>query len=205
MIFRMTDELAATRATYDVIAPEFARKTAEGHAGLRAHVARMRAAAGSGAWVADIGCGPGRDSLMLAAAGLRVVSLDLSAGMLRAGAPQRPVQADMRALPLRAGSVAGVWCQAALLHIPHRYAAGALAEFARILTPGGRLHLSVAEGDGEGWEIAAQYGADEPRWFAYYRADEITRLLSGAGFAVEDLERHDFFRQWITVSAHTPK
>jgi ubiquinone/menaquinone biosynthesis C-methylase UbiE len=189
----MTDELAVTRATYDVIAATFAVRTAHGHADLADDVAAMRDWVGAGAWVADVGCGPGRDSVALAGSGLRVVSMDLSVGMLRAGVVARPVQCDMRSLPLRAGSVSGVWCQAALLHIPRRYAPGVLAGFARVLAPGGRLHLAVAEGDGEGWEVASTYESQRQRW------------LAEAGFVVDGTRRQEHGRVWLTVAAHTPK
>jgi ubiquinone/menaquinone biosynthesis C-methylase UbiE len=199
----MSDELIETRATYDVIAPEFARLVALGYPGLHQDVAGMREAVGPQAWVADIGCGPGRDTVLLRDAGLRVVALDLSEGMLRAGDPRGKVQADMRALPLRDGSLDGIWCQAALLHIPSRYAGSVLAGFARVLRPGGYLHLTVAAGESEGWEVAENYESVQRRWFTYYTRPGITSLLAAAGFAVGSVREHESSRAWLTINART--
>lgn len=198
----MSDELTETRATYDVIAPEFARVVASGYPGMHDDVARMREAVGADAWVADVGCGPGRDSVLLREAGLRVVSLDLSEGMLRAADQRGKVQADMRALPLRGGSLSGVWCQAALLHIPRQYADGVLAEFTRVLRAGGRLHLTVAEGDSDGWEVASNYASEQRRWFTYYTRPGIEELLAVAGLRVGDIREHEQHRTWLTVAAY---
>ncbi|MBB5873937.1 SAM-dependent methyltransferase [Allocatelliglobosispora scoriae] len=199
----MSDELIETRATYDVIAPEFAKVVATGYPGLHQDVARMREAVGPQAWVADIGCGPGRDSALLRESGLRVVSLDLSEGMLRAGDLRGKVQADMRALPLRGGSLDGIWCQAALLHIPRGYAPSVLAGFACVLRPGGRLHLSVAAGESQGWEVAENYASPQRRWFTYHTRPGIEALLTAAGFAVAEVREHEHHRSWLTIAAHT--
>ncbi len=74
----------------------------------------------------------------------------LSVGQLRAGGVAGLIQADMRRLPLRAGSVHGIWCWAALMHLPREAAPRAFAEFARIIRSGGSLVMSIAEGDGQG-------------------------------------------------------
>jgi hypothetical protein len=45
-------------------------------------------------------------------------------------------------------SVDALWCQAALLQIPHVYVPDTLAGFARVVRPGGAIDLSLNEGDG---------------------------------------------------------
>jgi len=114
----------------------------------------------------------------------RVIGLDLSIGQLRTSELPAVVQADMRNLPLRTGSVDAVWCHAALLHLPRAAVPGVLDEFARALRPGGELYLSIAEGDGEGFEVASNYGSQRLRWFTYHREPELTTLLADAGFTV---------------------
>lgn len=69
--------------------------------------------------------------------------------MLAAGGLGGVAQADMLALPPRSGGKAGLWCQAAMLHIPHAQVPQVLAEMARISAREARLHLVVADGDGE--------------------------------------------------------
>jgi SAM-dependent methyltransferase len=71
--------------------------------------------------VADLGCGPGSDGARFAGEGYRVVGMDLSAGMLAIAARRldgRVTQADLRRLPLVSGRLDGIWCVAALLHVP---------------------------------------------------------------------------------------
>ncbi len=135
--------------------------------------------------VLDVGCGHGRDTAWLARRGCRAVGVDLSAGMLRqARAHRLPLaQADMRWLPFRAGTFGGVWCNAALLHLPKRLAPLALGEMRRVLSRQGVLFLSLQEGQGEVWEPTS-YGLKLPRFFVRYAADEAVTLLRAAGFSI---------------------
>jgi SAM-dependent methyltransferase len=199
----MVDPLAVTRSTYDVIAPEFARAQVQGYPELAADLRWLAGQLPSGALVADVGCGPGRDLVLLRQHGFRAVGLDLSEAMLRAGGHSGVAQADMRALPLRDGCLDGIWCHAALLHIPHEYAPGVLAEFGRVVRPGGAVHLMVAGGDGEGWEPHG-YGGDGLRWFAYHRLGPLTSLLGRAGFEVVESVSRTSHRAWLGVRARKP-
>ena len=52
--------------------------------------------------------------MMLRTRGLHVAGVDLSLGQLQASEVAGLIQADMRRLPLQAGSVHGIWCWAAL-------------------------------------------------------------------------------------------
>ena len=76
-----------------------------------------------------------------------------------------------------------------------------LHEFARVVTRGGELNLSVAEGDGDGWEVASNYGSSRRRWFTYHRLPDLTDLLADAGFEVQDVRRAGSARDWIRVRA----
>jgi SAM-dependent methyltransferase len=118
----VSDHVFKTHATYDRIAPRFLANTRDRSvmaAQLDAFVSALPAAA----LVLDLGAGPGLDSAELRVRGLRVVSIDLSLGMLQVGAAEFPgarVQADIRELPVRTASVAGAWANACLLHLqPH--------------------------------------------------------------------------------------
>ena len=180
---------------------EYARRNSSPAPELRAAVAAMSAGLPAGSLVVDVGCGPGREIRLLREQGLRVVGLDLSMAQLRAGSQSGVAQADMRRLPLPTGGVRAVWCQAALLHIPRAEVPGVLHEFARVVTGGGELNLSVAEGDGDGWEVASNYGSSRRRWFTYHRLPDLTDLLVDAGFEVQDVRRAGSARDWIRVRA----
>ncbi len=80
--------------------------------------------------IVDIGCGPGRDALLLAQMGFTIVGTDLSEAMLdeaRKRTHEQPEaeritfrRMDMRHLELADASCAGLWVSASFLHIPKR-------------------------------------------------------------------------------------
>jgi ubiquinone/menaquinone biosynthesis C-methylase UbiE len=195
------EQIAETRQTYDLIAAEFARQNSAAAAEVADRLDELAASVPPGSVVADIGCGPGRDVMTLRAHGLHVVGIDLSLGQLRASDVPGLLQADMRHLPLQAGSVHGIWCWAALVHLPREAVPQALAEFARIAAAGGSLSMSIAQGDGEGFEVATPYGSDRRRWFTRYREPELTATLTAAGFSIRNIRRHHAYRDWLSVHA----
>jgi ubiquinone/menaquinone biosynthesis C-methylase UbiE len=107
----------------------------------------------------------------------------------------------VRRLPLPDGSVHGIWCWAALVHLPREVIPSALAEFARIVRSGGSLMMSIAEGDGEGFQVAAPYGSDHRRWFTRYREPEFTASLTAAGFSIRNVRQQRAYRDWLSVHA----
>jgi SAM-dependent methyltransferase len=194
------DFASGNRAVYDVIAGDYAAQSGSRWAGLEANLAVFCSALAPGSVVGDVGCGPGRDSELLRDRGMTVVGLDLSMGMLRAGVAQSVVQADMRAIPLRSGSLDGAWSQAALLHVDRADVAGVLAELARVVRPGGSLFLNAAEGDGEQWEPVL-YRMDQRRWFVYHHRGELEAMVSRAGFAITAVTTESARREWINIHA----
>ncbi|MER6995510.1 bifunctional class I SAM-dependent methyltransferase/N-acetyltransferase [Streptomyces sp. NPDC000410] len=119
--------------------------------------------------VLDLGCGPGRASLLLAAeAGARVTAVDLHEPFLdelrRAadadglGDRIRTVRADMAELPFPDGSFDLVWAEGSA------YAIGfdtALREWRRLLAPGGTLVVSECEWTGDSPSAEARAFWDE--------------------------------------------
>jgi ubiquinone/menaquinone biosynthesis C-methylase UbiE len=200
----VTDE--ATRhnqAAYDQIAGLYAQRQAGSGqlcADLReAFAARLTPAAK----LADLGCGPAFDSESLAAAGYRVAGIDRSAGMLAAAGRVLPgslVQADMRRLPVSSGSLDGIWCCAALLHVPQDQTMAVLGEMRRVLRPGGHLALVTAIGDGARLE-PVPYAPDVQRWFFYRRAGALRDQLHAAGLQVLTATEEQGSRHWFKVLA----
>jgi SAM-dependent methyltransferase len=117
----------------------------------------------------DVGCGPGRASLVLAAAGARGTAVDLhdpflhrtraaaqDAGLARRVAVER---ASMTALPHPDGAFDLLWCEGAayLMGVDR-----ALLEWRRLLRPGGALVLTDAV-----WTTAAP-SEEARRFWAQY-------------------------------------
>ncbi|NJQ15742.1 class I SAM-dependent methyltransferase [Streptomyces bohaiensis] len=95
---------------------------------------------------ADLGCGPGHLTDMLAGLGLDAFGLDLSPGMLaharRAHPKRRFAQARMESLPLADGTLGGALAHYSMIHTPPSELPGLLAEQARVLAAGGLLLAS---------------------------------------------------------------
>lgn len=141
--------------------------------------------AGGGGRILDAGCGPGSDAAVFAERGLDVVGVDVTRSFLRdarRGVDGAFCRSDLRALPFEDAAFDGVWCCAALHHLPRADAPAALAEFQRVLAPGGVLFCTVKRGADAGFEPDHDHGGGDPRYFAYYTGDEFRALLADAGF-----------------------
>jgi len=94
----------------------------------------------------DAACGTGRHTAHLHELGHRVIGVDRSPEMLAAARRRLPGtdlrRADLHDLPLPDGSVDTVVCALALSYVPRLEPV--LAEFARVLRPGGHLVISDA-------------------------------------------------------------
>ena len=154
--------------------------------------------------VADLGCGPARDGAILAEAGHGMAGIDRSAGMLAQAAnllPRRVAQADLRSLPLASGSLDGIWCAAALLHVPHDQTMAVLGEMHRVLRRGGRLALITAAGQGTRLEEVS-YAPGIRRWFFYRDPGQLTEQLGHAAFSVSSVTEEATSRHWVKILAH---
>jgi SAM-dependent methyltransferase len=94
--------------------------------------------------VLDAACGTARHGAQLAARGHRVTGVDRSGDMLAVARAKLPDavfhQGDLEALPVADATFDAVVCGLALVHLPRLERA--MAEFARVLRPGGRLIVS---------------------------------------------------------------
>lgn len=144
--------------------------------------------------VCDLGCGPGHVGAFLAERGARVVGIDRSRGMVtqaRLHRPSIPVgQGDMAALGLLNGSLAGIVCFYALIHIPRVQVPGVLRELHRVLTVGGALLVAVHGGEGS---LHATSMLEQPANIdaTLFSLSELTGLLEAAGFVIVEAHERD--------------
>ncbi|MEU6194012.1 methyltransferase domain-containing protein [Streptomyces sp. NPDC047061] len=105
----------------------------------------------AGQKVLDIGCGTGRFTVPMAAAGAQVTGLDISRAMLdvtqgklaERGLSADLYEGDMANLPFEDNSFDVVTSMLALMHIPLEDRERVFAEVGRVLRPGGRLVIGV--------------------------------------------------------------
>jgi ubiquinone/menaquinone biosynthesis C-methylase UbiE len=187
-----------TIAAYDSRASEYADSTwsFDAFPGLRDELAAFDSAAPAGASLLDLGCGAGRDSNHLALRGRHVVAADRSEGLLRearsrlnADTSRRVsmVRLDLKTLPFCADTFGGVWASGSLLHLPDTSFAGALAEVARVLMPGGLAAISMKEGSSRGWRRTARMVPD--RWFTLVQPETFADTMRSVGFTAVGIAR----------------
>jgi ubiquinone/menaquinone biosynthesis C-methylase UbiE len=175
-----------TQQTYDQIAPLFAETHGKMPESVFPELQKFLEIVPRNGLCLDLGCGPGRDIAWLESQQLKMVGADFSAGMLteaRKIVACPLAQMDMLSLGFANQSFNGLWCNAALLHLPKREAPHALKEMCRVLCNDGILGIAIQQGESEGLEINPYNNSGE-RFFARYNLDEMTRLLTENGFTV---------------------
>jgi len=181
--------LRSNAAAYNEFAHEFAQHSDEDRDWVAPLIAAFRRVVPPGGRVLDLGCANGREMVDLSSAGFSVVGVDIAVEALRIGRGRLPgagfVTGDAARLPFQTGSFEGVWASASLLHLDPLQAAGAVAEIARVLSPGGGLYCSVQSGDARGFVPGRSVKA--PLYYCYWRADAWAELVTSAGLSVVEL------------------
>jgi SAM-dependent methyltransferase len=157
---------------YDTHAEDFERRTRDRN--MRPCYDRFLALLPARPRVLDAGCGPGRDSLALAARGCDVTGFDASAAMVALAAARtgRPVlHLAFQDLAFDA-AFDGIWACASLLHVRRAEMPDVFARLRRALRPGGILFASFKAGPGEEFR--------EERWFNDYDEATFRALVASA-------------------------
>jgi len=170
-----------TREYYDTHASEYADQT--WNISIPAIWRLLTERVPRGGTILDLGCGAGRDLKVFADSGYKVIGVDYSVGLLeiaRRRSSQTAIWAEFHSLPFHDRCFDAVWAIASLLHVSPHEIPSVLREVRRVLNPSGSFIASMKQGTGE---HADQSG----RFFVHYKKEEWNRLLTDAGFNVEDI------------------
>jgi SAM-dependent methyltransferase len=181
-----------TRSSYDALAADYAERFRHELAdrpldrAMLAAFAELVQAAAAGP-VADVGCGTGRVTALLAGLGLQVSGIDLSPHMVATARREHPglrfEVGSMLALDLPDGALGGVLAWYSTIHVPDGRLPDAFAEFRRVLAPGGYVLLGFQVGD-EAVHLSEGLGHQISLDFHRRQPDQVAGLLSQAGLAV---------------------
>lgn len=181
----MTDFSQTTISTYNKTAPEYVAKVQK-YAPVPERE-KFIASVKPGGTVLDAGCGSGRDTNYFASLGFIVTGIDLSTGLLsyareHADPNATFIEMDLRDITLP-GTFDGIWACASLLHLTREEIVPVLHKFHSLLTTNGTLFLLMKEGMGEKLVTSGTIAGDT-RFFTYYSAEELKKLLTDEGFTV---------------------
>jgi SAM-dependent methyltransferase len=137
--------------------------------------------------VADVGCGTGRVTAFLRDRGVAAFGIDLSPRMVEVARRTYPylrfTEGTMTALAIEDATLGGVVAWYSTIHVPDEQLPTALAEFHRVLAPGGHLLLAFQAGD----EVEHRTRAgthDVSLRFHHRRPAHMAQLLTAAGLSV---------------------
>jgi ubiquinone/menaquinone biosynthesis C-methylase UbiE len=181
------------RESYDRIADEYALRIFNElqHKPLDRDLLNRFAAemAGRGQ-VCDMGCGPGHVARYLRDAGTNVFGLDLSPKMLEQARRLNPdisfQLANMTALDLDDGALAGITAFYAIVNIPKENLSSVFREMHRVLKPGGLLLVAFHAGD-EVLQEKELWGRPISMDFLLFQPSAIQQYMEGAGLDMEQI------------------
>lgn len=135
--------------------------------------------------VADIGCGPGRVTTYLHAAGLNTFGVDLSPEMIRLARAAHPELrfevGSMEHLAVGDAALSGLVAWYSIIHTPPERIPAVLREFARVLRPGAHALFGFQAADGfDGVQEYDHRVATAYRW----APDTLAEVLERNGFQV---------------------
>ncbi|KAA6220721.1 class I SAM-dependent methyltransferase [Streptomyces albofaciens JCM 4342] len=184
------DALTTTRDAYDAAATTYAqlfsdtlRDSPLDRAILGVFAEAVRASGGG--QVADLGCGPGHVTAYLDGLGLAAFGVDASPAMIELARQARPdlrfEVGSMAALDIADGTLDGVLSRWSVIHTPPNEVPLILAEFNRVLAPGGHLLIgfSASEDSSHPTQVFDHAVAPAYRWWP----DHLAGLLRTAGLA----------------------
>ena len=179
--------LARTREGYDLTAAVYAQQF---HDHLhdkpldRAMLAGFAGLLDRDGVIADVGCGTGATSRVLADIGLDIIGIDLSPNMLTEARRRNPdlrfQVGSMTNLDFDDGHFEGICAWYSVIHIPDDQLPHVLSEFRRVLRPRGWVLLAFQVGE-QPREFKQMFGEQVSLTFYRRQPDSVALLLEAAG------------------------
>ena len=154
----------------------------------------------SGSTILDLGCGSGRDSLILHELGYDVTPLDASEEMCKLA----EIHTGIDVLQMKYEDMEfeyvfdGIWACAALVHIPKKQLSAILEKLSKALKEDGVLYMSVKLGDFEGFM--------GERFLSYYTKHTVEDILNEVSlfdivniWETQDVRSNHSDTKWINV------
>jgi len=190
----MNDNIAqSVRESYDRVAEEYARRLfneLQQKPLDRELLNRFAAEVIGRGEVCDMGCGPGHVARHLRDSGTTVFGLDFSPRMLEHARQLNPdisfLEANMMALDLQDGRLAGIAAFYAVVNIPKESLTVVFREMERVLQPGGLLLVAFHTGD-EVLHEDELWGLPISLDFFFFQPSVIQQYIEAAGLAVEEI------------------
>jgi ubiquinone/menaquinone biosynthesis C-methylase UbiE len=191
------EKISDVQSGYDLVADEYARRISDElrHKALDCRLLDRFAESVRNSGIAcDLGCGPGHIARYLHGRGIQVCGMDLSRGMVERARRLNPGiefnQGDMRTLPVRNNTWAGIAAFYAIVHLPLPDLDRSLREMMRVLVPGGRLLLSFHIGEDTA-QIESLWESGAALEFHFFRVSTVRGSIERAGFEIEEIIERD--------------
>ncbi len=199
-----------TVRSYDATAAEYAVEAAAMPEWVAGEIEAFVAALGGAGRVLEIGSGGGRDARELERRGLVVRCTDVAQGfvdLLRAEgfrADRVDPLTDELADPQHPDTpYDGVWSCACLFHVARDDLVTVLRRLAEATRPGGRIHASFKDGDGEAQSTSGTPDAPQRYTDTLWREPDLGAQFAAAGWVVDEVASHGN-APWLAVRGHRP-
>ena len=149
----------------------------------------------AGAKILDAGCGAGRDTEWLRAAGFNAVGIDVSTELIKNARQQFPSAnftiGDLLSIPFEENTFDGIWAHAAVVHFEtSEQIATCIEELHRVLKRDGILHLLVRANTGKKTEAKIDAISGGERFYWNFDETELDNLLSFRHFEIKKMMRY---------------
>jgi predicted TPR repeat methyltransferase len=164
---------------------------------------RVLALIPKGSPILELGTGAGRDAEYIESLGYKVMRTDAAKGFVELMRQQGYEARVLDALTDDYGTdLAMIFANAVLLHFDPGQTTQVLKKAQTSLMPGGLFVFSVKQGTGEEW---SKDKIDAPRYFYYWRPEELKKILAETGFETLELAEGKSRRAtWFYVTLRKP-